>query len=243
MQLRSGRQIAAGVLVAALVGPLLAVGPALAQGAGPTAVPTLTVTGEGRVDQAPDMARITLGVTTEGPTAAEALAANSAEIAKVIENLKGAGVAPTDLQTTGLALNPNWQSNMDDGTNRIVGYVASNAVSVQVRALDGLGEVLDAAVRDGANTLNGVEFLLQDPDPALDEARKRAVADAQARAALLAGAAGVTLGPIQSISEGGGYQPPVPMMRMASEAKGGVPMAAGSVTTAAQVTIIWALEP
>ena len=241
MQMRLRQRMAAGVLVAALAGPAFAQVSDPAPGS--LAAATLTVTGEGRVDQAPDMARITLGVTTEGPTAAEALTANSAEIAKVIENLKAAGVAPADLQTTGLALNPNWQSNMDDGTNRIVGYVASKSVSVQVRALEGLGAVLDAAVRDGANTLNGVEFTLQDPDPALDEARKRAVADAQHRAALLAGAAGVTLGPIRSITESGGYQPPMPMMSMAAEAKGGVPMAAGSVTTAAQVTIIWALAP
>ncbi|MBT9244380.1 SIMPL domain-containing protein [Gemmobacter fulvus] len=205
--------------------------------------PQITVTGEGQVNGAPDLATISLGVTTEGATAAEAMAANSAELARVMGNLTMAGIAAKDVQTTGLSINPNWQNDSSGATApRIAGYIASNMLTVRVRALEGLGSVLDAAVKDGANTLNGVEFGLADPAPAMDEARKRAVADARGRATLLAEAAGVTLGKIVSISESGGYQPPMPMMRMAADAAGGaVPVAAGEVSVSANVTIVWAL--
>jgi uncharacterized protein YggE len=200
---------------------------------------TLTVTGEGRVAQAPDMASVSLGVTTEGKTAAEALAANSTALAAVMARLTQAGIAPGDLQTSGLSLNPNWQNDSSTGGSRISGYIASNMLTVRVRALDGLGNVLDAAVKDGANTLNGVNFGLADPSPVEAEARKRAVADAKARAAVLAEAAGVTLGPIVTITEGGGGgNYPAPMFRMAAEAAP-VPMAGGEVETAMQVTIVW----
>jgi len=202
----------------------------------------ITVQGEGRVENAPDMAVITLGVTTPGDSAAVALAANSAAIAQVLANLKAAGVADRDIQTTGLSISPDWQSDSFKSSSRIAGYIASNMVTVRVRALDTLGATLDAAVKDGANTLNGVEFALLDPAPALAEARRRAVADALAKAGLLAEAAGVKLGSIRAIHEGGGAQPPMPMMRMsADQAMGAVPVAAGALTTSAMVTIVWDL--
>ncbi|MEH7827567.1 SIMPL domain-containing protein [Gemmobacter sp. JM10B15] len=201
--------------------------------------PVITVTGEGRVASAPDMAMISLGVTTEGDTAAAAMAANSAETAKVIANLTGSGIAAADIQTTGLSLNPNWISS-SSGENAINGYIASNMVTVRLRKLDGLGIVLDSAVKDGANTLNGIEFGLVDLAPKLAEARKRAVADARARAEQLAGAAGVSLGKITAIVEMPGYSAPMPMMRMAADASAaGVPVAGGELETTAQVTISW----
>ncbi len=204
----------------------------------------ITVTGEGRVDQAPDMATVSLGVTTEGKTAAEALAANSAEIAKVLERLTAAGVEARDVQTSGLSVNPNWQNYSSGEAPKIAGFIANNGVTVRIRALDGLGAVLDAAVKDGANQLNGVEFGLQDPRPAQDEARRRAVADAKARAELLAGAAGVKLGAIRSINESLGAPPPMPMYCMAADAAAGapVPVAGGEVSTMANVTIVWEIS-
>lgn len=201
---------------------------------------TITVVGEGRVDSAPDMATVMLGVTTEAPTAAEAMAANSAELGRVLARMKEAGIADRDLQTAGLSLNPNWDSSYSGSAPKIRGYVASNQLTVRVRALDTLGGVLDKAVQDGANTFNGLTFGLADPGPVRDEARRRAVADALAKGALYAGAAGVTLGPILSISEnnfGGGPQPMYRMdAAMASEA---VPVAQGEVSTTAQVTVVF----
>jgi len=223
------RHLAALLLAISLAGAALAADPA-----------RITVTGEGRVDAAPDMATITLGVTSQGTTATAAMAANSAQLAQVLANLKAAGIADRDLQTTGLALNPNWQSN-DNGSNlRIVGYVASNILTVRVRALAGLGAALDAAVKDGANTVDGVSFGLADPDPVLDEARRRAVTDATRRALLLTEAAGVSLGAVVAINEGGGSFAPAPMfgkaVGMTAEA---VPLASGEVSLSASVTMVW----
>jgi uncharacterized protein YggE len=204
-------------------------------------VPQITVTGEGRVDRAPDLATISLGVTTQGDTAAAAMAANSEGVAAVLANLAAAGIEPRDIQTSGLSLNPNWTGYGSSATPQIDGYTAMNSVTVRVRALDGLGTVLDAAVQDGANTLNGLTFGLADPDPAMDEARIKAVADAQRRAGLLAGAAGVTLGPVLTISESFGTGAPAPMYRMDAAASAPVPVASGEVSLVASVTITWAL--
>ena len=223
------RHLAALLLAISLAGAALAADPA-----------RITVTGEGRVDAAPDMATITLGVTSQATTAATAMAANSAQLAQVLANLKAAGIADRDLQTTGLALNPNWQSN-DNGSNlRIVGYVASNILTVRVRALAGLGAALDAAVKDGANTVDGLSFGLADPEPVLDEARKRAVADATHRALLLTEAAGVSLGAVVAISESGGSFAPAPMFgKSADMTASAVPVASGEVSLWASVTMVW----
>lgn len=208
-------------------------------------VPQITVTGEGRIDRAPDMAMISLGITTVGKTAAEAMATNSDGVAAVVANLAAAGIEPRDIQTSGLSLNPNWTGYDSSATPRIDGYTAMNVVTVRVRALDGLGTVLDAAVKDGVNTLNGLAFGLADPDPAMDEARKAAVADAQRRAALLAEAAGVTLGRVITITDSFGVGVPAPMYRMdapmASAAP--VPVSGGEVSIVANVTITWELTP
>lgn len=206
-------------------------------------VPTITVSGEGRVDAAPDMATINLGVTTQARTASEALAANSASLTTVLDNLRAAGIEARDIQTTGLSVNPSWQYDQSGGNGRITGYVATNGVTVRVRALDTLGGVLDAAVKDGANTLNGIEFGLAEPGPAMDEARTRAVGDARRRAELLTAAAGVKLGRIVTISEGGGYAPPMPMYRAEAASAAPVPVAAGEITASASVTVVWELAP
>ncbi len=201
----------------------------------------ITVTGEGRVEAAPDMATVSLGVVTEGTTAAEAMAANTIQLAAVLEQLKMGGIEDRDIQTSGLSLNPNWQQTEADPTPRIVGYQASNMLTVRVRKLDQLGTVLDKTISDGANSFNGLTFGLSDPAPALDEARKRAVTDAMARAKLLTQAAGLTLGPVVSISEGGGFGGPQPMYRMDAAAASPVPVAAGEVSTVASVTMVFEL--
>ncbi len=208
--------------------------------------PTISVTGEGRVEARPDMATISLGVTTEGDTAKAALEANNSALAAVIERLKAAGTEDRDIQTSGLSLSPRYDYNATDssGQNQITGYIAANLVTVRVRNLDGLGTTLDSAVSDGANTLNGLTFGLQEPGPATDAARKEAVADARHKAELYAGAAGVKLGRVLSISEQGGYAPPMPMMAEAAgfkDARASVPVEAGEVGVTATVSILYEL--
>jgi uncharacterized protein YggE len=225
------------LLSCALAAALLLPAAALAEANG-----TLTVTGAATVTAAPDQATLSLGVTTTGATAAEAMAANNDAASAVIARLIAAKVADRDMQTTGLSLNPNWVMNASGTAQDIQGYIASSSLTVRIADLDMAGPILDAAIADGANTLNGLSFGLADRRPVEDEARKAAVADALARAQVLAMAAGETLGPIVSITEGGGGQQTMPM-RYKAAADSAVPLAVGEVGVSAEVTIVWQLKP
>lgn len=204
----------------------------------------MVIGGEGRVDVAPDMATVRLGVTTEARAARDALAANSAQVAAVLDTLGAAGIAPRDMQTTGLSLGPRWENVVVNGASqsRITGYFATNAVSVRVRDLGSLGAVLDRVVDDGANTLDGLSFGLQDAQSARDEARRRAVADALRKAALYAEATGVALGPILSFREEADRRPfAATMARDMALAESAVPVAEGEVGITAAVEVIFAI--
>lgn len=221
-------------------GQVLALSTALAL---PIAAPalaeaTITITGEASIAAAPDMATVSLGVTTEGATAAEAMAANSKALSAVIERLKGAGIAELDLQTSNLSLNPNWTGYESGSTPQISNYMAMNMLNVRVRDLAVLGAVLDASIADGANTLNGITFDLSAPRPVQDEARRAAMADAIAKATLYAEAAGVKLGKIASISEQQNYGGPMPVF-MEAKAASPVPVASGQIALQAQVTVTY----
>lgn len=201
---------------------------------------TISVTGHGEVAVVPDMATLNIGVTSSGDTAAAALAANNEALGAVIGRLIGAKVSDRDMQSSNLSLNPNWVMTADGLGQEIKGYVASNQLTVRIRDLASVGAVLDAAVQDGANTLNGLSFGLADDADEQDAAKKAAVADALARAKLLAEAAGAKLGPIVSITEGGGYMPPMPMASFKADAAS-VPVLAGEIGVVADVTITWEL--
>ena len=205
----------------------------------------ITVTGNGSAEAVPDMASVSLGVVTEAATAAEAMAANSAALAEVMATLTGAGIEARDIQTSGLSLNPAYEDNYQGGPEgpKVRGFIAQNNVTVRVRALDSLGGVLDAAVGQGANTLYGLSFGLQEPEPKMDDARRDAIADARRKAELYALAAGVTLGEVVSISEQVNYGGPMPEMRAASFAKdSGVPVAEGELSLSASVTVVYDLN-
>jgi len=226
------------VLKALMISTLL-MGPVGAVWADTAAPGLITVTGDGVVDAAPDLAVLSMGVTTTADTATEAMAHNTAALAMVLERLKAAGIAERDLQTSNLSLNPNWTGYDSSVPPKITGYTAVNQLTVRIRALDSLGVVLDAAITDGANTVNGLGFALSDPRPAMDKARVAAVADARAKATLLVQAAGVGLGRIVSITEGGGYSQPGPVFKAQMAEAAPVPIAGGEVSTNAQVTVVF----
>ncbi|MGV6812901.1 MAG: SIMPL domain-containing protein [Brevirhabdus sp.] len=224
-------------VLAALVGLST---PAAAQDSPPR---TLTVTGSGSFEAAPDMALIRLGVTTQAKEAAAAMAKNTEQMTAMIETLKAAGIAPGDLQTSNLSLHPNWSSRNSSSSQppRILGFVARNTLAVRVRDLARLGQVLDAVIKAGANDFQGLSFSLSDPTPAADAARSDAVADATRKARLYAKAAGVALGPVLSISETAGARPYAAEMARAAMADA-VPIEAGEVSVGASVTIVYAIE-
>ncbi|MBX9746212.1 MAG: SIMPL domain-containing protein [Hyphomonadaceae bacterium] len=207
----------------------------------------LTINAEGSVEGAPDMAIINLGVTTEGRTAAEALAENSRRSEALIAALRRAGIAERDIQTSNVSVYPQ-QQYIEGQPPRIIGYQANNSVTVKVRRIDTTGRVIDAAVGAGSNTVNGVSFTYQDPDAQMDAARRDAIAGARARAALYADALGMRVHRVVAVSEGGGFAPPIiamPYERMAA-ADGAAapppPIAPGQIETRVSVSVTFELR-
>ncbi|WP_088307000.1 SIMPL domain-containing protein [Novosphingobium sp. B 225] len=211
----------------------------------------LSVNGEGRATRVPDLAVFSAGVTSQAATAGAAMSANAAQMNKVIAALKTAGIADKDVQTSQISLNPVYgdQQVSPNGTMRaprIVGYQAGNTVSVKQRDLKQFGKVLDTLVASGANEVNGPNFQLDNPDAAMDEARVAAIKSARARADLYAKAAGLRVVRILTISEGGGYSPPQPVMftkaaMMADAAP--TPVAAGQLDLTVSVNVQFELAP
>ena len=205
----------------------------------------MALTGVGQVFVSPDMATVSVGVSSIDEKASVAMRINSAAMNKVFAHLKEAGIEPRDIQTSQLSLNPRWERrNNNNNPPRIVGYEALNTVIVRVRDLGAVGAILDILTQTGANRINQISFGIQKPRPHKDEARRLAVADARTKAELYAQAAGVELGPIISISENGSNPQPRAMARMgvASMEASTVPVAAGEMGLRATVTLVFALE-
>jgi hypothetical protein len=206
---------------------------------------TISITGQGGAKAVPDEALLSAGVTTQARTAAAALAANSRAMNAVFETLRKAGVADKDMQTSDFSVQPQYSA--DKGPQRVTGYQVSNNVSVTVENLSSLGATLDALVSSGANTIGDISFGFRDAKELMQKARAAAVADAIARAQVIAKAAGITLGPIASISENSGsYEAPRPMYRMMAglneAAAAPPPVASGQESLSDSVSITWEIR-
>lgn len=204
------------------VAALGAMTPAAARAQTPVAVQTisgtrldLSVTGE--VSRVPDIAIISAGVVTRAATATAALEQNASRMERVRAALKRAGIADRDVQTSNISLNPEYRyrENLPPQLN---GYTASNQVNVRFRDIRNTGKILDALVAEGANQINGPNLTIDKPEAALDEARLKAIANGRARAEIYARALGMRVVRLLSVSEGGGYSVPQPMVMMRAEA-------------------------
>jgi uncharacterized protein YggE len=193
---------------------------------------TIIVTGSGKVATVPDRATFSFTVETRGTTAKAALAQNAADTAEVIAAVKAAGVSPADIQTSQVYLSPQTKP---DGTD-IVGYVASNSISAET-AIAKAGALVDAAVGAGANGVSGPSLSRSGEDAQYREALKSAVADAKAKAEVLASAGGLSLGGVQSIVEGAGSSPPIPFAKTDSATS--TPIEPGTQTIEATVTVTY----
>ncbi|MGQ0741000.1 MAG: SIMPL domain-containing protein [Alphaproteobacteria bacterium] len=205
---------------------------------------TLVVTGEGKVMAKPDQAQLSAGVITEAKTAAAALSANNKAMNKVFATLKSLGIPENKIQTSNFSVSPQFPPYKPDNPEprRIIGYQVSNQVTVIVDDLSKLGSALDALVKSGVNQLNGVSFTFAKPEGLQERARRAAVAQAIAKAKGMAQAAGVRLGPIHNIQEGGAVVPlPQPMMMRAMAAES-VPIATGESTISASVTLTYIIQ-
>ncbi len=203
---------------------------------------TITMSGHGEVRAAPDQAQITTGVTTSAPTAAAALAANTARMRGLFDALAGAGIAAKNIQTVNFSVSPQYTNGDPGQPSRVSGYQVTNQLSVHLDDVARVGATLDGLVTAGSNQMDGISFSIRDPGPLLEKARGDAVADAQARAQTYARAAGVTLGPVLSISEGGGEMRPLRMAPMMMKAAGPVPVAAGEESVSADVSLVWEIH-
>jgi uncharacterized protein YggE len=203
---------------------------------------TISVTGTGSVTAKPEIAEVQIGVQTEARTAVAALNANTAAMNALFTTLKNAGIAETDMQTSGFNVSPRYEQPQPGRPSAIGGYQVSNQVSVKVRELAKLGELLDQVVQGGANSVHGVRFSLVRPDSFADLARKEAMADAKRKAELLATEGGVKLGRIASINEGGGPEPRFQESAVAMRAAAPVPVAPGELTVRASLRVTWLLE-
>lgn len=225
-------------LLAAAIGAALVAAPALAQTMPP---PMITVSGEATISVPPDQAEIEAGVTSDAKTAREASEANNAAMGKLLLALKAANVEPKDIQTSRLSLQPQYAPNRS-GPSPVVGYQASNRVTVRLHDIPKVASTIDVLVGAGATNVGGIGFSISNASKLLDDARGQAVADARRKAEIYAKAAGVTLGAPLGISEEGAPGP-MPYRKMAvGMAVSPTPVAQGEETLQVTVSVSWTIK-
>jgi uncharacterized protein YggE len=216
--------------------------------------PAISVSGTGTVAAVPDIAEVRVGVRSQAGTAQQALEANNRAMNALHEVLKERGVAAKDIQTTQVQVSPQYSQPQPNSrpqgefVPRVVGYLVDNTVQVTARQVSKLGALLDALVQAGANQVHGISFRVDRPETLLDEARRRAMADAKRKGEILAGEAGVVLGPPLKIEMDEGPRPPTPYpvgyagraMMMAAPAP--MPVAAGEQELAVTVRVVYELK-
>jgi uncharacterized protein YggE len=229
------------------ISALLLVASALAGAGAPTLIRaesgtpasgTVSVVGNGSVETQPDTAAASFGITTQAQTAHEAMSLNSQAMAKVIDALKRAGIAGRDLQTQYVSVEPRY-----DGQGReVTGYMASNSVSATVRKLSRVGDVIDVGIAAGADNVSGPSLSRADRDKLYDEALESAVSDAKAKADVLAHAAGVSLGAVESVTENPQMGGAVPLSFAALRADAETPIEPGRTNITASVRVVFAID-
>jgi uncharacterized protein YggE len=180
--------------------------PPRSPGAAPSLPRTITVPGEGRVRVRPDLADLRVGISLTEQSVQAARTAGALALQGVLSRLRTLGIKDHDIQTSIISMTPGYDYS-DRNPPRLVGYALTNTVSVVIRDLERVGDVIDGALTSGATTLDSIAFRVADPGPAEREARELAVADARARAETLAAAAGVSIAGVAAINEGGAAIP------------------------------------
>ncbi|MGB3456043.1 MAG: SIMPL domain-containing protein [Litorimonas sp.] len=203
------------------------------------------VTASATADAVPDTVSVSAGVQTTSPSAQEAMARNSEQMRAVFAALDQAGIPRQDVSTSNLSLNPRYDyQRRTEGEPRLIGYQASNQITVTTQELDRAGPLIDAMIKAGVNNINGVNFQVSEPDAAQASARAAAIEKAKIKARMMASAAGVELGRLLAMSEGQSSGPiaydqiVVTGARMESAAP---PMAPGQRDIRATVTMSYAI--
>jgi len=182
----------------------------------------LDISATGEVTRVPDIAIISAGVVSRATTATAALQDSATRMSQVLAALKRAGIPERDIQTSSVSLNPEYRYPQNESP-QMVGYNATNQLTIRFRDIRNSGKILDTLVAQGANQINGPNLTIDKPEAALDEARTNAIAAGRARAELYAKSLGLRVARVVSVSEGGGYAvpppppPPAPMMMARGE--------------------------
>jgi uncharacterized protein len=206
---------------------------------------TISVTGEGKAEGAPDIAIANLGVETRDVNVAKAVADNNKKASAISQSVKALGVDAKDIQTTGF--NVYFQDTFDKGQPTGLGiYVVGNTISITVRDLGKLGQILGNALDAGANSVSGVTFTVADPSGLFAEARNKAMADAQARADQLAKGMRVQIVRVLTVNEGNSYAPPAAYLKSSALAGvgggGPVPVESGTYIVTMQVSAVFEIQ-
>ena len=220
-------------------------GPAHADpGTEPKPAPAITVTGTGAAAGAPNRADIRAGASAEKPSADAAMKAATAYSEKILSAARKFGIADKDIQTKSILLQPVYDRrnrNQPGEQPKLAGYRARLDHKLTTADIAGLGKLLDGLTAAGANQIGGIRLYVDDTRALTDQARKDAIKDARRAAGVLAGEAGMALGNVISITEGGQGGPgPVMMERTLSAA---APIAPGEVSYTVRVRVTFSLEP
>ena len=186
---------------------------------------TISIEGQGKVTAKPDIAQISLGVTTDADKVKVAQTQNSEKMNAIIDAIKAMGVDAKDIQTENYNLNPkyDWTNNIQ----KLTGYTVSQNVSVKVRDLDKVGDIISKAGELGSNQVGGINFVIDDPKALEAQARDKAIDDARLKAKTLADKLGLTVVRVVSFSEYSiGVPTPVPYYAMAKDSMNSQAMAA-----------------
>ena len=232
-------------VAAAFAALMIVAAPAIAE----ERIPTLNASGEGFVMVVPDIAIVSIGVTSRADTARAALDQNNADTAAVIGTIREAGVADKDIATSGFSVSPVYEERPPRADEsgaivempKIVGYQVSNEVRVTVRDIGASGALLDKVVSAGANQISGIAFDVANPQAPSDEALKNAIADARRKAVLMAEAAGVRIVRVLDVSGGGGFPMFARAEAMAFDSAGAppVPVMPGEARVQANANIVF----
>ncbi len=206
---------------------------------------TLAVNGTGAAAAVPDVAVVSLGVQTFAKTAAAAMAENNAQAQALIDALRAMGVGERDLQTQSINLyarnDQRRERNNDEPAQILLGYQANNVVVAKARDLERAGAVIDAAIKAGANRIDGIRFEISDSTGALALAREAAWANAEAKARQLAKLAGAELGEVLKVESYEHQQGPVRQYEVARFADS-APVQPGEQQLSVQVNVVWRLK-
>ncbi len=172
---------------------------------------TFTIEGEGKVSGAPTLAEISFGLLSEGADVARIQQENTQKVNAMVAAVKQMGITEKDIQTSQYSINPKY--DYKDGTSKIVGYQVSQSVSLKLRDLSKIGDVLTKVGQMGGNQVSGPTFTIDDPSSLKQEARMKALEDARKKAEALSGVLGVRVGRVVTFSESSNSPiPPMPVM-------------------------------